>query len=67
MGFSKLPQNYSVSFFLLFSLTYSQIWLILVIDDCQCGLQKEVGKKKKKKEIFCLSAFEPTISYYKVE
>jgi hypothetical protein len=64
MGFSKLPQNGSTSIFLLFSLTYSQILLILVIDDCQCGLHKKFGKNKQK---ICLSSLEPTISYYKVE
>jgi hypothetical protein len=64
MGFNKLPQNCSVSIFLLFSLTSSQIWLIVVIDDCQCGLHKKIGKKKKKN---CFLGHEPTISYYKVE
>jgi hypothetical protein len=49
MGFNKLPQNSSESNFLLFSLTYSQIWLILVIDNCQCGLHKKFGQKPKEK------------------
>ncbi len=49
MGFNKLPQNSSESNFLLFSLTYSQIWVILVIDNCQCELHKKIGKKKKEK------------------
>jgi hypothetical protein len=49
MGFSKLPQNDSTSIYLLFSLTYSQILLILLIDDCQCGLHKKIGKNKNKK------------------
>ncbi len=48
MGFSKLPQNCFESIFLLLSLTYSQIWLILVLNDCQCGLHKKIGKKEKK-------------------
>jgi len=47
MGFGKLPQNCSKSIFIFFSFTYSQIWLILIIDDCQCGLQKKIGEKKK--------------------
>ncbi len=47
MGFSKLPQNCSESIFLLFSLTCSPIWLILVIDDCYCGLHKKIGKINK--------------------
>jgi hypothetical protein len=68
MGFSKSPQNYSKSNFLLFFLTDSQIWLILVIDDCQCGLHKIIAKQKKKKEQkICLSCLKPTINYYKVE
>jgi hypothetical protein len=66
MGFSKLPLNCGESIFLHFSFTYSQIWLILVIDDCQCGLRKKIGKNKKNK-INCLSGLEPTITYYKVE
>ncbi len=49
MGFSKLPQNCSKSIFIFFSFTYSQIWLILVTDDCQCGLHKKKLAKKKKK------------------
>ncbi len=48
MGFSKLPQDCFDSIFLLFPLTYNQIWLILVINDCQCGLHKKNGKKNTK-------------------
>ncbi len=55
MGFNKLPQNCSESKFLFSSLTYSQIWLILVIDNCQCGLHKKIGKKKKKKTMLLRS------------
>jgi hypothetical protein len=39
-GFSKV--------FLLFSLDYSQTWLIPLVDDCQCGYIKKLKKQKKK-------------------
>jgi hypothetical protein len=34
--------------FLLSSLTCSQIWLIPLVDDHQCGYITKLGKKKKK-------------------
>ncbi len=49
MGFSNLPQNCSKSIFLLFSLTCSQILLILVADDWPT---KKLAKNKKNKKNF---------------
>jgi hypothetical protein len=45
-----LPNIAGFFFFLLSSLTYSQIWLITLVDDSQNGHISKLGPKKKNKQ-----------------
>jgi len=54
-----------LKFFLLFSLTYSQIWLIPLVDDHQHGYIAKLKKIKNKKKslviVYC-ETYQPALS-----
>jgi hypothetical protein len=49
-GFQQVAKTIGglLKVFLIFSLDYSQTWLISLVDDCQCGYIKKLKKKTQK-------------------